>query len=181
MKKIGLLCMTALATLSLAACGNNASHKEKIRVNSSRKIVKHHKKHNKKSKKTSANSSSSSSSSSVSSNSQNSQQQKQQTQQSQSGGNQADPFDASTWDKPYKGYANFYAYMHDHPDTPNIQSQTAQMQHDENVKKGIENPDGSETDNFRKWEAARDWQEQQGNYNYPDYDQNKDWTTGLPY
>lgn len=85
-------------------------------------------------------------------------------------GDEADPFNVSTWDKPYKGYPNFRAYLNDHPNTPNIQSQTAQMQHDENVRKGIENPDGSETENFKRWEAQQDWDNE--NATIHDYDPN---------
>ncbi len=46
MKKISLLCFTALMGLSLAACGNNNSNKKATSssTHSSGKVVKHHKK-----------------------------------------------------------------------------------------------------------------------------------------
>lgn len=160
------MCLATLTLLSLTACGSSHNHKSASKATSSSRVVKHHK-HIKHKKPKMDNSS-------------NKEAQAQSTSTKTSGNeDQADPFDASTWDKPYKGYPSFNAYLHDHPDTPNIQSQTAQMQHEENVKKGIENPDGSETQNFKNWVTARDWQEQQGNDNYPDYDPNVNWDTGL--
>ena len=170
MKKIGLICAVALAGISLAACGNQSTKKSSSSSKaSSSKVVKHHKKHsNKESKKNKT----SSSSSSVSQ-----QSAPAHSNTSATADDQADPFNASTWDKPYKGYPNFKAYMDDHPDTPNIQSQTAQIQHDNNVKQGIENPDGSETQNFQNWMAYRDRAEANG-YSANDYDQNIDYSTG---
>lgn len=170
MKKVGLICAVALAGMSLAAC-NNQSSKESSSSSkaSSSKVVKQHKKHsNKESKKNKT----SSSSSSVSQ-----QSAPAHSNTSATADDQADPFNASTWDKPYKGYPNFKAYMDDHPNTPNIQSQTAQIQHDNNVKQGIENPDGSETQNFQNWMAYRDRAEANG-YSANDYDQNIDYSTG---
>lgn len=79
MKKLTLLCITAITCLSLAACGNQSSTKKassSSKSNSS-KVVKHHKKQNKKKQ-----SSSSSASSSIN-NSQNT----QLTQQQQQGNN----------------------------------------------------------------------------------------------
>lgn len=53
------------------------------------------------------------------------------------------------------------------------------MQHAENVKKGIENPNGSETQNFQNWYNDEQNDEQNawsnGNDNFPDYDQNQQW------
>lgn len=50
MKKISLLCITTIACLSLAACGNQSSTKKanSSSKTSSSKVVKHHKKQNKK-------------------------------------------------------------------------------------------------------------------------------------
>ena len=49
MKKIGLICITTIASLSLAACGNSASQKSNKKSSSSSvtttKAVKHHKTH----------------------------------------------------------------------------------------------------------------------------------------
>ena len=159
MKKLSLFCLTLLAALSLSACGKQTSHHSKSASSHSSKVVKHHHKKHSKKKKADKQSSSSATQSSQA-----------QTQSQQNSGDQADPFDVSTWDKPYKGYPNFRAYLQDHPNTPNIQSQTAQMQHDENVRRGIENPDGSETENFKRWEAQQDWDNE--NATIPDYDPN---------
>lgn len=170
MKKISLICISTLTCLSLAACGSSHSvsnhqakvHNEKVAKRKKHKATKKREKHQKQKtvKKQQAVSSSSS---------------EQQAQQSN--GDQADPFDASTWDKPYKGYPNFHAYLQAHPDTPNIQSQTAQMQHDENVRRGIEDANGNETQNFKNWEAYRDRAWANG-YSANDYDQNIDYSTG---
>ena len=92
MKKISLIAAAVLASMSLAACGNSASHNKAKRANSSSKVV-HHKHHKKQQHKKKAASSSSSSSSSVqsSSNQQQQSQQGQQTQESQSGNGQLPP------------------------------------------------------------------------------------------
>lgn len=58
------------------------------------------------------------------------------------------------------------------PITRRVQAETAKMQHDWNVKHGIENPDGSETQNFKKWVAKRDQVEANGQ-RMPEYDQNQ--------
>ena len=167
MKKISLICAVALAGLSLTACGSKSNKKasSSSKVSSS-KVVKHHKKA-KRSKKVNKSKHASSSSAVNSSN--------QQNYHQNNSGDQADPFDASTWDKPYKGYPSFNAYLHDHPDTPNIQSQTAQMQHEENMRRGIEDANGNETQNFKNWVSARDNAWNNGSDSFPDYDQNQQW------
>lgn len=178
MKKIGLICATLLISLSLAGCNNLASQQHKASSSSSStKMVKHHKTHKKINKKKQNSSSSATSNSS----SQNGNGNIQQTNgQTSSSAKQVDKSDPSTWDNiPYKGYPSYNEYCEANGGDPEVQAETARMQHDENVKKGIENPDGSETENFKNWVRARDWQEQQGNNNYPDYDQNQDWNTGL--
>lgn len=169
MKKTVLSCMAVLAALSLTACGSAHAHKAQSKSASSSKVVKKHKSKDKK-KESKAEESSSQSG-----------QAKNTTKTSNAGNqggtqeaDQADPFNAGTWDKPYKGYPNFNAYMRDHPDTPNIQSQTAQIQHAQNVKRGIENPDGTMTQNFQNWMSVQDQQEQQG-IRTPEYDQNVNW------
>ena len=93
MKKISLITVAVLTSLSLAACGNSPSHKATRQASSSSKVV-HHKRHKKqqhKKKATSSSSSSVSSSVSSSSNSQQQAQQGQQTQQSQNGSGQLPP------------------------------------------------------------------------------------------
>lgn len=61
MKKIGLICVTTIACLSLAACGNQSSSKKASSSSkaSSSKVVKHHKKQNKKKQSTSSSNSAS--------------------------------------------------------------------------------------------------------------------------
>lgn len=44
MKKIGLICVTALIGMSLTACGNSSSQKSTTSSSSSTKVVKHHEK-----------------------------------------------------------------------------------------------------------------------------------------
>lgn len=86
MKKIGLICATLLAGLSLSACNNLASQSHKASSSSSStKVVKHHKKAHKRAKKhnTKQSSSGSTSSSSASQTATSSNgQQAQQTQRS---------------------------------------------------------------------------------------------------
>ncbi|TGY63990.1 hypothetical protein [Limosilactobacillus reuteri] len=55
---------------------------------------------------------------------------------------------------------------------PKVQAETASIQHDWNVKQGIENPDGSETQNFKNWVSKRDQAEANGQ-SMPEYDQNQ--------
>lgn len=167
MKKISLIAAAVLASLSLAACGNSASQHKAKRANSSSKVV-HHKHHKKQQHKKKVTSSSSSSSSSVQPS--NNQQQGQQAQ-----GKQANPADESTWNLPYKGFPSYNAYIEYYHGDPDVQRQTAQMQHDENVRRGIEDANGNETQNFKNWVAARDNAWNNGNDNFPDYDQNQQW------
>lgn len=49
------------------------------------------------------------------------------------------------------------------------------MQHAENVRRGIEDANGNETQNFQNWVSARDNAWDNGNDNFPDYDQNTQW------
>lgn len=165
-KKFTLLAIVALTVLSLSACGTS-KHKSSSARHSSSKVVKHHKKKHSKKKVNKSNKQASTSSSTTNNH--------KQAQGRNT--NEADPFDVSTWDRPYKGYSNFRAYLNAHPNTPNIQSQTAQMQHNENVRKGIENPDGSETQNFKNWEAYRDRAWENGG-TPQDYDQNTNYSSG---
>ena len=55
---------------------------------------------------------------------------------------------------------------------PKVQAETGRLQHDWNVKQGIENPDGSETQNFQNWVSKRDQAEANGQ-SMSDYDQNQ--------
>ncbi|QLQ61810.1 hypothetical protein HHK02_00285 [Limosilactobacillus reuteri] len=58
------------------------------------------------------------------------------------------------------------------PTTHRVQVETAKIQHAWNVKKGIENPDGSETQNFKNWVAKRD-QAWANGQSMAEYDQNQ--------
>ena len=63
MKKIGLICATLLAGVSLAACSNSASQKSATSSSSSTKVVKHHEKAKSEKKQSNSNSNSKQSSS----------------------------------------------------------------------------------------------------------------------
>ena len=169
MKKIGLICAVALAGISLAACGNQSTKKASSSSKaSSSKVVKHHKRQNKKKQNTSSSNAVSTSSEKASS----------QAQQQTASQRKFDKSDPSTWhDIPYKGYPSYDAYCQANGGDPEVQAETARMQHDNNVKQGIENPDGSETQNFQNWMAYRDRAEANG-YSANDYDQNIDYSTG---
>ena len=168
MKKIGLICAVVLTGMSLAACGNQSSSKASSSSKTSSKVVKKHKKQDKKKQSTS-------SSKAASTSSEHSSNQAQQQSTSQRKFDKSDP---STWhDIPYKGYPSYDAYCEANGGDPEVQAETARMQHDNNVKQGIENPDGSETQNFQNWMAYRDRAEANG-YSANDYDQNIDYSTG---
>lgn len=175
MKKFSLLCAVAIAGLSLTACGNSTtSHKSHSKAVSSSKVIKHHKHHSKKVKKDKQSSSSSSSSATSASNQQ--QQQNQQKTQASANSRQVDKSDPSTWNNiPYKGYASYNAYLQANNGDPDIQAETARMQHEENMRQGIEDSNGNETQNFQNWVNDRDNAWNNGNNNFPDYDQNKQW------
>lgn len=171
MKKIGLICAVVLTGMSLAACGNQSSKKasSSSKVSSSKVVKRHkHKKQTKKKQNTSSSNASSTSSEKASN----------QAQQQTASQRKFDKSDPSTWhDIPYKGYPSYDAYCEANGGDPEVQAETARMQHDNNVKQGIENPDGSETQNFQNWMAYRDRAEANG-YSANDYDQNIDYSTG---
>ena len=113
MKKIGLICVTTLACLSLAACGNQSSSKKASSSSkaSSSKVVKKHKKQNK--KKQSSSSSASSNSNSQKDNQPNNQtnastQQATQSSNSQKGVNNADEALAAARAKYGDGNGNYH-------------------------------------------------------------------------
>lgn len=113
MKKIGLICVTTIACLSLAACGNQSSTKKanSSSKSSSSKVVKHHKKQNK--KKQSSSSSTSSNSNSQKDNQPNNQtnastQQATQSSNSQKGVNNADEALAAARAKYGDGNGNYH-------------------------------------------------------------------------
>lgn len=169
MKKIGLICAVALAGMSLAACGNQSSKKASSSSKaSSSKVVKRHK-HKKQTKKKQNTSSSNASSTS-------SEKASNQAQQQTASQRKFDKSDPSTWhDIPYKGYPSYDAYCEANGGDPEVQAETASMQHAENVRRGIEDANGNETQNFQNWVSARDNAWDNGNDNFPDYDQNTQW------
>lgn len=88
MKKIGLICATALLGMSLTACGSQSTKKaSSSSKTSSSKVVKHHKKANKHSEKKQESVSSSSSSVANSSNQQTTKQQSQANNSQQASSN----------------------------------------------------------------------------------------------
>ena len=152
MKKIGLICIAAIACLSLAACSSNSKPSSSKASSSSKVIKKHHKNHNKKQKK--ANPSSNSSSQDR----QNNNQQPQQSGQSNNG--RALTQGEINRQRGYDPNGNPLLPGQDHaagsnPDgTPDA---WVQGQIDWAKQNGYLNPDGSETDKGR---AADQWVEE---------------------
>lgn len=148
MKKLSLVCATLLAGVSLAGCGNTTSQKQSNNSSSSQpaKVVKHHKESKQKTSKNST---------SISINSTSASSASSQTTASSQG--EVDKTDPSTWDNPYKGYPSYRAYCEANHGDPEVQAQTAKMQHDWNVQQGIENPDGSEKANNNNNQVIRDY------------------------
>lgn len=177
MKKIGLICVTALMGMSLTACGSSSSQKSSKSNSSSTvkstKVVKHHKSTEKKNQQSSV---ISNGLSSVSETTQTQSSNTNSTTVASASTKKFDKSDPSTWDDvPYKGYPSYSAYCEANGGDPEVQAETAKMQHDWNVQQGIENPDGSETQNFQNWSNARDNAWDNGNDKFPDYDQNTQW------
>ncbi len=175
MKKIGLICATVLMGMSLAAC-NNSSAQKSSKSNSSSivkstKAVKHHKTH--KENKNQQSSVNSNGSSSVSETTQTQSSNTNSTTVASASTKKFDKSDPSTWDDvPYKGYPSYSAYCEANGGDPEIQAETAKMQHDWNVQQGIENPDGSETQNFQNWVSKGEQAEASGQ-SIPSYDQSQ--------
>lgn len=182
MKKIVLICATVVLGATLTACSSSSSQKStKISSSSSStKSVQKHKsaKKNKQEKKKQSSISSASSSSSQAVTQQNTSNTQTETTNNsqQSAQQQFNKSDPNTWHNvPYKGYPSYDAYCEANGGDPEVQAETANMQHANNVKMGIENPDGSETQNFKNWLNARNNAWNNGNDNFPSYDQNQQW------
>ena len=176
MKKIGLICATALMGISLAACSNSAAQKSSKSNSSSivksTKAVKHHKPTEKKNQQSSV---ISNGSSSVSETTQTQNSNTNSTTAASASTKKFDKSDPSTWDDvPYKGYPSYSAYCEANGGDPEVQVETAKMQHDWNVQQGIENPDGSETQNFQNWVSKGEQAEANGQ-SITSYDQNVQW------
>lgn len=127
MKKIGLICITAITCLSLAACGSNNKSSSSKASSSSKVVKKQHKKHNK--KKAQNSSFDTKKSTSQNTNSQPNAQQTNSQGNTQQTNNQ-EPTDADIMaeihrrntaaqnarEQPYKGYASYYDYKNANPD-----------------------------------------------------------------
>ncbi|KRM69759.1 hypothetical protein FC35_GL001077 [Limosilactobacillus coleohominis DSM 14060] len=129
MKKVGLICITALASLSLVACSNSTAHKSHSKATSSSKVVKHHKKHNK--KKTGASSYSTSEQATSSPTTQTNSNQNNTQQSNNQGPSDADimaeihrrnTVAQNAREQPYKGYASYYDYKNANPGQPYSES-----------------------------------------------------------
>lgn len=147
MKKIGLICATLLAGLSLSACNNLASqsHKASSRSSSAKVVKEHHKSHKKAESKASIqNETKTSSSSNMQSADQNSSsQQNNATTSSQSDDSWSDVDKALN--QPYKGYSTYRDYLNANGGDPDVQRQTDQMQTQQEIQDGYANPDGTPT------------------------------------
>ena len=162
MKKIGFICVAVVAGLSLAGCRHSASQKNTKETTESSSVKKHHTHDENQDDDFSLNLVSSGDQdtdsndldinvSSVPSSS---------TSTSSASNIQVPHFNSNGTGSPTSG------------GDPKVQAETARIQHDWNVKHGIENPDGSETQNFQNWVAKRDQVEANGQ-SMPDYDQNQ--------
>lgn len=171
MKKIGLICVAVVAGLSLAGCNNLASqewHRKHDSSSSTRITVEYSKNKSNSSHK---------------------------TESSDKDDELFDIYDDTGTQVAVSGIDNINIPSIDFPDgssinvqsphlsssignsttpggDPKVQAETARIQHDWNVKHGVENPDGSETQNFKNWVAKRDQVEATGQ-RMPDYDQNQ--------
>jgi len=171
MKKLGLICASLVMGISLAACSNSASQNSNKKSSSSSvttKAVKHHKESKTKDSNSDVSENTNSSiSSAKSSNSQNVASSNASSSQNSSDEDKLN----KALNEPYKGYPSYAAYCEANGGDPDVQAETAKMQHDWNVKQGIENPDGSETQNFQNWVSQRD-QAWDNGQDMPQYDQN---------
>lgn len=144
MKKIGLICATLLAGLSLSACNNLASqsHKASSSSSSTKVVKKRHKKAE--SKADSQSETRTSSASNVQNTNQNSSsQQNNATTSSQSDDSWSDVDKALN--QPYKGYPTYRDYLNANGGDPDVQRQTDQMQTQQEIQDGYANPDGTPT------------------------------------
>lgn len=144
MKKIGLICATLLAGLSLSACNNLASqsHKASSSSSSTKVVKKRHKKAE--SKADSQSETRTSSASNVQNTNQNSSsQQNNAITSSQSDDSWSDVDKALN--QPYKGYPTYRDYLNANGGDPDVQRQTDQMQTQQEIQDGYANPDGTPT------------------------------------
>lgn len=147
MKKLGLICTTLLAGLSLSACNNLASQSHKASSSSSStKVAKKHRK-NHKNTENNANSQSKTRTSSA-----NDMQNVDQNSSSQQSSTTASSQSNNSWsdvdkvlNQPYKGYPTYRDYLNANGGDPDVQRQTDQMQTQQEIQDGYANPDGTPT------------------------------------
>lgn len=159
MRKIGLICITVVAGLSLAGCSHSASQKNNKQNTESSSVKKHHTHDEDQDDDFSLNLVSSDNQD-TDSNDLDINVPSTNTSISSASNIQVPHFNSNGTVFPTSG------------GDPKVQAETARIQHDWNVKHGIENPDGSETQNFQNWVAKREQVEANGQ-RMPKYDQNQ--------
>lgn len=159
MKKIGLICVAVVDGLSLAGCSHSASQKNNKQATESSSVKKHHTHDEDQDDDFSLNLVSSDDQD-TDSNDLDINVPSANTSTSSASNIQVPHFNSNGNGSPTSG------------GDPKVQAETASIQHAWNVQKGIENPDGSETQNFQNWVSKRDQAEANGQ-SMPDYDQNQ--------
>ena len=159
MKKIGLICAAVVAALSLAGCSHSASQKNNKQAAESSSVKKHHTHEEDQDDDFSLNLVSQDDQD-TDSNDLDINVPSSNTSTSSASNIQVPHFNSNDTGSPTSG------------GDPKVQAETARIQHDWNVKHGIENPNGSETQNFQNWVSKRDQAEANGQ-SMPDYDQNQ--------
>ena len=159
MKKIGLICATLLAGVSLAACSNSASQKSATSSSSSTKVVKHHEKAKSEKKQSNSNSNSKQSSSQSANSQSTSTQQSVQSSNNQQQGAQSGVTKSQSEINRERGYDPNGAPLlpgQDHAAGSNPDGSPdawVQGQIDWAIQNGYMNPDGTNTP---KGQAAED-------------------------
>lgn len=160
MKKIGLVCVVGVvAGLSLAGCSHTASQKNNKQTTESSSVKKHHTREANQDDDFSLNLISTDDQD-TGSNDLDINVPSTTTSTSLASNIQVPHFNSNGTGSPTSG------------GDPKVQAETGRIQHDWNVKQGIENPDGSETQNFQNWVAKRD-QSWANGQSMSDYDQNQ--------
>lgn len=159
MKKIGLICVAVVAGLSLAGCSHSASQKNNKQATESSSVKKHHTHDEGQDDDFSLNLVSSDDQD-TDSNDLDINVSSANTATSSASNLQVPHFNSNGTGSPTSS------------GDPKVQDETGRLQHDWNVKQGIEKPDGSETQNFQNWVAKRD-QSWANGQSMPDYDQNQ--------
>lgn len=159
MKKVGLICAAIFVSLSLAGCSHSAIHKNNKQTTESSSVKKHHTHDEGQDDDFSLNLVSSDDQD-TDSNDLDINVPSANTSTSSASNIQVPHFNSNGTGFPTSG------------GDPKVQAETARIQHDWNAKHGIENPDGSETQNLQNWVSKRDQTEANGQ-SMPDYDQNQ--------